>query len=108
MLRRAQSVVIHLDVAEEFVVLLLTGRQIERAERDTRVDALGLHALAIQVVVVGDLEVELDRGAVDRVGLDLERLLDGQEIVLLGSVDAGRSPERDDRVRTGSGLQSGH
>ena len=70
-----------LDVTQEFVVLLLAGRHVERAERHVRVVALHLHAFAIQVVVVGDLEVELHRPAIDGLGLHLEGLFDRQQVV---------------------------
>ncbi len=80
-LRRRESVVIDLDVAEKLIVFLLAGRHVERAERDVRVVALHLHAFAIQVIVVGDLEIELHRAAVDGFGFDLEGLFDRQQIV---------------------------
>jgi len=78
---RVDRVVVDLDFAEELVVLLLAGRHVERAERDVGVVGLGLHAFAIQVVIVGDLEVELHRTAVDGLGFHLEGLFDRQQIV---------------------------
>ena len=84
MLRRAEAVVIDLDVAEELVVLLFAGRQVERAERHAGVVALHLHAFAIQVIVVGDREFELHRAAIDGFAFDLECLLHRQQVVGIG------------------------
>ncbi len=91
-----KSVVIHLDVAEELVVLLLAVGQVECTEHHSSICGLGFEALAIQVVIVGDLERELDGRPIECLGFDLERLIDRQQVILVGRVDAGGS-ERDDK-----------
>ena len=66
MLRCRQAVVIDLDIAEKLIVLLLARGQIERTESNGRIGAFRLDPIAIQVIVVGDLEIELDRAAIHR------------------------------------------
>jgi hypothetical protein len=101
MLRRDQAVVIYLDVAEKLVVLLFAGGQIQRVEHHRRIGAARLHALAIQIVIVGDLEADFDRGTVERLGFDAECLFDRQQVVFVCGVDGVGAESGEQRAKRG-------
>ena len=96
MLDCARAAMVDLDIAEKFVVLLLAGRQIEHVEGDARVSAFRLDPIAVQIIVIGDREIELDRAAIDCLGLDPERLFDRQQVIRVGGV-SGASASGDEQ-----------
>ena len=79
-----EAVVIDLDIAEKLVMLFLARWQIQCIQGHGRVGALELDPFPVQVIVVGNLEIEPDRAAVDRHGFDPECLFDRQQIVGVG------------------------
>ena len=81
---RAQDSVVHLDVAEELVVLLLAVRHRDVAERKAWRHCLGRGAVAIQVIARRNLPVEENAvGAVGHRG-EHESLVHRQELILVG------------------------
>ena len=76
---RVDRVVIHLDVAKEFVMLLLACRQIECAEGQPFLRRLGLDACAVQVVIVCEGPMQRDLAGLVDACAQLERFLDRQQ-----------------------------
>ena len=98
MLSRREPVVVDLDVAKKLVVFSLAIGHVECAERHARVVAFYFDAFAVQVIVVGDLEIELHRTAVDRLGFDLECLLDRQQVVGIRRMQRAGGDGEDNRT----------
>ena len=75
---------VHLDVAEEFIVLGLTLGDVRRAQGDVGRFRVELEAVAVEVVAIGGDEAQLD-GL--RIGLDqveLEGLVYRQKVGVVG------------------------
>lgn len=79
-----EHAVVHLDIAEELVVLGLALGDVRRAELDVRRLGAELEAVAVEVIAVGGDEAQLDGLGVGLDQAELEGFVHRQEIGAVG------------------------
>jgi hypothetical protein len=84
------ALVIHLDAAEDVVVLLLAGREQRGPGRDGLVRGSEAELVAVEVILRGNRVDDFDGVAVERAGARLERDRRVEEVV----AGSGRGDER--------------